>query len=172
MTKLAPHELLDLTAVPFKRATGTRPYRRFGVVTIGWDYDGPSSEEDGTDDNFTALSAELTDLLRDVYNYETFHITIPSGKDNTQSKPAGRDAAAVVHLCDELEKITVLFNHEDCALIIVYRGHSVPVYVGTLNSERSNMTQHSYGAHPNGSSDGMELFLTWVRSFPSISTQY
>jgi len=162
-TKLDPIELLNMLAAPFKRATGTKHYRRVGVVTIGWDFD-------GVDNNFTALATELTDLLRDVYNYETFHITLPSGKDNTRSKPAGRDAAAVVHLVDRLEEITVQFNHEDCALIIAYRGHSVPVHVGTLNSGRSDTAQHDYGTHPNGSRDGMELFLAYFLSLPPQSS--
>lgn len=110
-TKLDLKALFNMLAAPSKRATDTRHYRRVGVVSIGWDFD-------GVDNNFTALSTELRDLLRTSYNYETFHITLPTGKDNTRSMPAGRDAAAVVHLCDELEKIMVQFNHEDCALIL------------------------------------------------------
>lgn len=44
----------------------------------------------------------------------------------------------------------------------MYRGHSVPVYVGTLNSGRSDTAQYTHGTHPNGSHDGMELFLAQV----------
>ena len=157
-TKRDPMELLNMFAAPSQRATGTKYYRRVGVVSIGWDFD-------GVDNDFTTLTTELTDLLRYVYNYETFHITLPSGQSNTRSKPARRNAAAVVHLVDRLEEITVQFNHEDCALIIVYRGHSVPVHVGTLDSARSDTAQHDYGTTRTGR--GRHGAVSRLRPLPS-----
>ena len=168
MTVLTPQTLLDLLAAPFKRVTGTRHYRRVGVVSVDWDYDGPSTKVPGTDNNFTALSTELTDLLRNVYNYETFHITLPTSRDEPHVQAPGRNGRAVFHLQKTFNQIAPHFNHEDCALIVIYRGHSVPRYRASDDFPlgRSETAQHTYGTHPNGSRDGVELFLAYVLSSP------
>ena len=102
-----------------KRARGGVRFKKYGVLFIGWDWDGMNAEGDQELD-FTTRSEELEALLRDEYGYETMRITLAAMRTEKDTRYRCNEASN--QLYKESREFLRRFDDEESCLIIVYRG--------------------------------------------------
>jgi len=139
-----------------KRAKGGPKFKSYGVIFLGWDYDGMN--EKGTRElDFMIISKELEALFRDTYGYETLRITLKADKDEPDTRFRNNNASNQYYT--ESRAFVEKFNDPDCCLLIVYRGHGaiIPTVYTTGMESDPNYTDKWYLEY--GNPDGTELYL-------------
>jgi hypothetical protein len=110
-----------------KRARGSARFEKYGVLFIGWDWDGMNETGD-QELNFTPKSQELEALFREKYGYETLRITLTAMR--TEKDARFRRQSASNQLYKESREFLRRFDDGESCLIIVYRGHGKVVKKG------------------------------------------
>jgi len=139
-----------------KRSKGGPRFKKYGVMFLGWDYDG-YSKKGNKKLNFQTISEELEALLRDQYGYETLRIILKA--DQSESDTRYRNDNAGGQYYRESRDFVRKFDDPESCLIIVYRGHGAVIRTEYEkdNELNPNLTDKWYLEY--GNPDGTSLYL-------------